>query len=129
MKNCSLTSVTKVWCGGYSSFVKDDQDSVWVFGSSDCGELGLGDRTPRSTPTRQSSMNGMEVIAGGYHIIGVAHDGSIYGVGYNKLGQLGLSDSETRFYFTKIPDVTLFTKISRVKSANFTKAELMESDL
>jgi hypothetical protein len=38
-----LPPITNVWCGADSSYVKDSDSNIWVFGANEQGELGLGD--------------------------------------------------------------------------------------
>ena len=58
------------------------------------GQLGLGDKTDRDTPTQVTNGNDVVAVAAGcYHSLFVKRDGTLWAMGYNDSGQLGLGDS------------------------------------
>jgi len=75
--------------------VRKRGDEVWVCGSGDSGELGLGDgvreakhltRIPDFPPT---GTRAVQVVACMAHVIAVLDDGRVYGWGKGRKGQLG----------------------------------------
>ena len=68
------------------------------------GQLGLGDRTDRLTPTRITALPGpaTAAVAGGHHSLILLQNGDAYGFGSNRYGQLGLGDTTDRLTPTKI---------------------------
>ena len=68
------------------------------------GQLGLGDRTDRLTPTRITALPGpaTAAVAGGHHSLILLQNGDAYGFGSNRYGQLGLGDTTDCLAPTKI---------------------------
>ena len=61
------------------------------------GQLGLGDRTNRSSPVQVGSLlTWNKVAGGGFHTAATKTDGSLWAWGYNANGQLGLGDRTNR---------------------------------
>lgn len=90
----------------HSAVIKLD-GSLWTFGSNSFGQLGDGTKTNRSSPVRVLDIgNKAYKVAAGYgHTVVVLHDLSIWSVGLNKDGQLGLGDTANRLVFTKFADL------------------------
>lgn len=77
----------------HTLFIKSD-GSAWSLGSNPNGQLGIGDKTNRTSPVQ--AMTGVcQVAAGAEHSIFLKADGSAWGSGYNYYGQLGLGTSES----------------------------------
>jgi alpha-tubulin suppressor-like RCC1 family protein len=69
--------------------------TLWSWGYNGDGELGLGDKTERHTPTQIGSETGWSlIVAGGAHAIACKLDDTIWSWGNNTFGQLGLGGSE-----------------------------------
>ena len=67
--------------------------SVWCWGRSHVGQLGLGNTTKRLVPTRVGTdFDWAEIAAGREHTCGVRTDRSLWCWGSNEDGQLGLGD-------------------------------------
>ena len=82
-----VTSVT----GGYGySMVLDKTGNVWSFGRNAEGQLGLGDNTRRTIPTRVTFSNAISVSCGNYQSMILDKFGNVYVFGTNSNGQLGL---------------------------------------
>jgi hypothetical protein len=83
-----MSEVSAVACGqGHSLFLKND-GSVWASGPNDCGQLGDGTTTNKSTPVQV--MSGASAIAcGADYSLFLKNDGSVWGSGLNDYGQLG----------------------------------------
>ncbi|KAI8761234.1 alsin, partial [Biomphalaria glabrata] len=70
--------------------------NVWVWGSNDQGQLGLGDQLERSTPVLIKFLAGRQVIklaAGESHSLAVTSNSQVYSWGSNSYGQIGQPDS------------------------------------
>ena len=88
--------VAHVAAGSNHTICTTSDDSVFTWGDGDYGQLGLGDvRSGKLTPTlvRGELQNKavVQVAAGGQHSACVAKDGSVYSLGDNDHGQLGVT--------------------------------------
>lgn len=76
--------------------VKDD-GTLWVWGYNNYGQLGLGDISNRTIPTKVGTDNDWKFVACGYyHTTAIKNDGSLWTWGHNVYGQLGLGDTANR---------------------------------
>lgn len=118
--------VLKVACGHSFSAVVTKSGDIWTWGAGESGQLGSGRCTFRELPTkvnmesrnaeasRSDSASGRralstrdsqgkltsafdDIACGAAHVIARRSDGSCYGWGMNKFGQLGVGDTNTRF--------------------------------
>lgn len=67
--------------------------AVFTFGRNDQGQLGLGDEKPRNYPTAVKSLQSVRIVdaaVGRRHTMFLAEDGTVYAVGDNRCGQLGI---------------------------------------
>ena len=97
--------VKQVACGYYHTFILKNDGSVWSCGDNSSGQLGLGDKTNRSTFTQvTTNINNdvKQVVCGGYHTYILKNDGSVWVCGRNTYGQLGLGDNTNRTTFTQV---------------------------
>ncbi len=90
-----------------SSLALKADGSVWAWGENAQGQLGLGalpvasqprtpDTTPRSSPTRISTLSGVAAISLGYrHGLVLMEDGTVRAFGDNTTGQLGDGSSDS----------------------------------
>ncbi len=92
-----------VAAGDDHSIVLLDNGAVYSFGANWCGQLGHGDTSSRSTPTKITSLSDVVAIAaGGHHSLVVLGNGNVYSFGMNLNGQLGHGDTDHRHAPTKI---------------------------
>ena len=93
-----------VFCGAV-----DSTGSLWMWGHNASGQLGLGDRTQRNTPTRNTSTGPGAIIA--KKVFTFCHYGcafyidsnrNIRSTGYNGLGHLGLGNTTERTAWVQI---------------------------
>ena len=93
------TDWSKITAGGATpssgySFALKTTGLLWVWGQNGSGQLGLGDYAIRETPTQigiRTDWN--NIIAGGYHAVGITNDGELWLWGRNNYGQLGLGNT------------------------------------
>ena len=87
----------------YSLILKND-GTLWGCGWNNVGGLGLGDTTNRNTFTQAiTNVNNIkEIYCGRSHTIILKNDGTLWGTGWNDVGQLGLGDYTNRSTFTQI---------------------------
>ncbi|KXS11869.1 RCC1/BLIP-II protein [Gonapodya prolifera JEL478] len=74
------------------NLVVTEDESVYVFGRNDCGQLGLGDLDARLGPTRLTLPDGVTVAkaaTGRNHTVIISNLGKVYAMGDNRYGQCG----------------------------------------
>ncbi len=97
-----ITGVKAVAGGGSHSIILKEDGTVWVAGSNEDGQLGLGDTTNKNIFT-EVDITGVDAIAAGYlHSIILKEDGTVWVAGSNEDGQLGLGDTTNRNIFTEV---------------------------
>ena len=87
----------------HSLILKND-GTLWSCGLNNCGQLGLGDTTNRTTFSQiTTSVDDVkEIYCGRNHTFILKNDDTLWGCGSNNYGQLGLGDTTNRTTFTKI---------------------------
>ena len=98
--NVAYASDVKTVAGGrgHTIIIRED-NSVWVTGANDHGQLGLGDTTWRTRFTN-TGVTAKFVACGYSHTVIIKNDNSVWVTGYNEYGQLGLGDTNDRYQFT-----------------------------
>ena len=95
-----------VAAGAMHSLVLTESGEVYAWGDNDDGQLGLGDREERLTPTKVEGLPKVKAIAaGGGYSLALTESGEVYAWGNNAIGQLGLGDREERLTPTKVTDL------------------------
>ena len=97
--------VKEIACGRYHTFILKNDGSVWGCGYNEYGQLGLGDKTNRTTFTQGTTNinNDVEqIVCGFYHTFIIKNDGSVWACGYNNYGQLGINSTTTKTTFTQV---------------------------
>ena len=97
--------IRQIACGFFHSFILKESGELFAFGWNEYGQLGLGDNNNnRNLPTLLMQDKEIQnVVCGGYHSFIIKESGELFAFGYNKYGQLGLSDDEDR----KIPTLLM----------------------
>ena len=92
-----------------TSFVKTD-GTLWVWGKNQGGTLGQNQAAAQlaglSSPTQIPGTTWKEVAAGDYNILMTKTDGTLWGVGLNEQGGLGVNDKADRSSPVQIPGTT-----------------------
>ena len=103
-------TVNQIVTGTNSSFIIDSNDEIWSFGENDHGQLGLGDTTTRSSPTKIPTVEGWDgkakhITNNGFHTLFIDSNDDVWSFGKNEHGQLGLGDATERLVPTQIPNI------------------------
>ena len=68
---------------------------LYSFGRNIYGQLGLGNTSNRSSPTKVGTDKWIAVAGGVFHSLAINSDGYLYTFGRNNYGQLGQGTSDT----------------------------------
>ncbi|MFV1882865.1 MAG: T9SS type A sorting domain-containing protein [Balneola sp.] len=122
--NLSGKTIVEIAAGGKQSFLLTDQGEVFVFGEGLKGALGLVDSVDVYIPTKidHANISGKKItkVATGWnggtgstgtsHTLLLAEDGSVFAMGSNDSGQLGLGDFLNRRVPTEITHANISGK-------------------
>jgi hypothetical protein len=89
--------IVNVQCGGFHTLALSKNGEVYAFGSNTFGQLGLGDRKSRSTPTKLNLKNIKSIHCGYAYSCAINQSGECFGWGFNKNGRAGHSDTESKW--------------------------------
>jgi len=85
--------IVKQVAAGYEfTALLTDEGTVWTCGRNNSGQLGIGDKEPRSIPTPvviPSSKPVKMIACGDAHMLALTADGKVYSWGWANFGQLG----------------------------------------
>lgn len=105
--------IKKISAGANHLLALSDEGEVYAWGCGEQGQLGrrvlerhkkLALHPTRITPRRHRNHGGIiSMICGSYHSFLLAADGTVFAVGLNNFGQLGLGDFEDRLVAEEIP--------------------------
>eukprot|EP00268_Persea_americana_P066002 TRINITY_DN8903_c0_g1_i3.p1 TRINITY_DN8903_c0_g1~~TRINITY_DN8903_c0_g1_i3.p1 ORF type:complete len:194 (+),score=46.61 TRINITY_DN8903_c0_g1_i3:214-795(+) len=91
--------MVSVACGWRHTISVSSSGSLYTYGWSKYGQLGHGDFEDHLIPHQLEALrnNFVTQISGGWrHTMAFTSDGSLYGWGWNKFGQIGIGDSDDR---------------------------------
>jgi alpha-tubulin suppressor-like RCC1 family protein len=103
----SKVTTCLVVAGNYHTMILAEDGTVFACGLNFSGQLGLGHTNKWNTFTAVAPLPkgkvAKEVVAGGFHTMILAEDGTVFACGDNGNGQLGLGDYVDRNTFTTVP--------------------------
>ncbi|MEK7309773.1 MAG: hypothetical protein AAB038_03065 [Planctomycetota bacterium] len=102
------TNWKQIVCGlnNYRVGLKTD-NTLWSWWWNDYSQLGLGDSTDRSSPTKVGIDTNWSALAAGYaHTVALKTDGTLWSWGYNEYGQLGNNTYDFKTVPTQITGTT-----------------------
>jgi alpha-tubulin suppressor-like RCC1 family protein len=103
----------QVSSGNSFALCLDEDGHVWVFGRNVLGQLGLGDKENRNTPTMNEHLSHISFISSGYrHGIALDSHGEAWSFGSNNGGQLGVGDKTDRNIPCKVSGVNQILQVS-----------------
>ena len=94
-------NIKSICCGDAHTLILQNDGTLWGCGRNAEGQLGLGDKTGRTTFTKIAN-DVKSVYCGQYYTLILKNDGTLWSCGQNTNGQLGLDDKNDRTIFTKI---------------------------
>jgi len=98
----------------HSLAIKSD-GTLWAWGNSSNGQLGLGDTTTRLSPVQVGTGTNWVSAEGAFYpySLAIKSDGTLWSWGYNLDGQLGLGDTTTRLSPVQVGTGTNWTFVAR----------------
>jgi len=113
-KDVKITGVT---AGAWHTVVWTSTGAVYAWGDNSYGQLGVGDKKPRTGPVQVQVPPGGRlklVVAGGHHNLALTEHGTLVGWGKNSLGQLGMGEGGAKDYPSPaaVPGGTKFASLS-----------------
>ena len=100
----NVDDIKEIYCGMYHSLILKNDGILWSCGYNAYGQLGLGDITNRNTFTQVTTNvnNIKKIYCGANQTFILKNDGTLWGCGDNRSGQLGLGDFNIRSTFTQV---------------------------
>ncbi len=80
--------------------------TVWTWGYNGYGQLGFGDKTTRTEPTKTNIENAIDVTAGSQYTAVLKADGTVWVSGYNEYGTTGDGTSSIKYNFIQVQGLT-----------------------
>ena len=100
------SNVTAVAAGMYHSLFQMSDGSLWAMGDNNAGQLGDGTRVNFTNRAERIVPSGVTAIASGNqatHSLFIKEDGSVWAMGLNSFGELGLGNTSNTNRPAKIP--------------------------
>ncbi|NXH35546.1 RPGR regulator, partial [Myiagra hebetior] len=116
-------------CGDEHTAIITGKGKLYMFGSNDWGQLGLGSKNTVSKPTCVKALKPEKpklAVCGRNHTLVYTEKGNVYAAGGNSEGQLGLGDTEERTTFHLISFFTSQHKIKQLSAGSYTSAAVTE---
>ncbi|XP_032075384.1 X-linked retinitis pigmentosa GTPase regulator isoform X2 [Thamnophis elegans] len=116
-------------CGDEHTSVVTENGKLYMFGSNNWGQLGLGTKNTVSKPTCVKVLKPEKVklaACGRNHTLIYTEKGNLYATGCNSEGQLGLEGTEERSAFHLVNYFTSQHKIEQLAAGSYTSAALTE---
>ncbi|XP_061234043.1 X-linked retinitis pigmentosa GTPase regulator [Neopsephotus bourkii] len=116
-------------CGDEHTAIVTGNGKLYMFGSNNWGQLGLGSKNTVSKPTCVKALKPEKTklaVCGRNHTLVYTEKGNMYAAGGNSEGQLGLGDTEERTTFHLISFFTNQHKIKQLAAGSYTSAAVTE---
>ncbi|NXF83680.1 RPGR regulator, partial [Sclerurus mexicanus] len=116
-------------CGDEHTAIITEKGKLYMFGSNDWGQLGLGSKSTVSKPTCVKALKPEKpklAVCGRNHTLVYTEKGNVYAAGGNSEGQLGLGDTEERTTFHLVSFFTNQHKIKQLAAGSYTSAAVTE---
>ncbi|KFQ29210.1 X-linked retinitis pigmentosa GTPase regulator, partial [Merops nubicus] len=116
-------------CGDEHTAIVTGNGKLYMFGSNNWGQLGLGSKNTVSKPTCVKALKPEKTklaVCGRNHTLVYTEKGNVYAAGGNNEGQLGLGDTEERTTFHLISFFTNQHKIKQLAAGSYTSAAVTE---
>ncbi|XP_075286709.1 LOW QUALITY PROTEIN: X-linked retinitis pigmentosa GTPase regulator [Opisthocomus hoazin] len=116
-------------CGDEHTAIVTGKGKLYMFGSNNWGQLGLGSKNTVSKPTCVKALKPEKTklaVCGRNHTLVYTEKGNVYAAGGNSEGQLGLGDTEERTTFHLISFFTNQHKIKQLAAGSYTSAAVTE---
>ncbi|KAK6325514.1 hypothetical protein J4Q44_G00048560 [Coregonus suidteri] len=117
-------------CGDEHTALITENGKLFMFGSNNWGQLGLGSKTMVNKPTCVKALKSEKVrlaACGRNHTTVYTSRGNVYSTGGNNEGQLGLGDCEERTAFQLVDFFSSHGPIKMLAAGSNTSAALTES--
>nr|AAI34575.1 RPGR protein [Bos taurus] len=114
-------------CGDEHTAITTGNNKLFMFGSNNWGQLGLGSKATVNKPTCIKALKPEKVkfvACGRNHTLILTGGGQVYATGGNNEGQLGLGDTDERSAFHLISFFTSQHKIKQLSAGSNTSAAL-----
>ncbi|GEM_PF-6331540 len=119
------SGIERVWAGGYNTFYKKVDGTLWGAGYNRYGQLGTGSTSEFSdgaVPIVYASSNTpvrdvQQVAVGGAHVLFLLEDGRLYATGLNESGQLGIGSTANSAQLTFVMDGVAYIAAGETHSA------------
>ncbi|NXL99042.1 RPGR regulator, partial [Tyrannus savana] len=116
-------------CGDEHTAIITGKGKLYMFGSNDWGQLGLGSKNTVNKPTCVKALKPEKpklAVCGRNHTLVYTEKGNVYAAGGNSEGQLGLGDTEERTTFHLVSFFTNQHKIKQLAAGSYTSAAVTE---
>ncbi|XP_040887894.1 retinitis pigmentosa GTPase regulator b isoform X2 [Toxotes jaculatrix] len=120
----------KIACGDEHTALITENGKLFMFGSNNWGQLGLGSKLTVNKPTCVKALKCEKVqlvACGRNHTVICTAQGNVYASGGNSEGQLGLGDCEERTAFQRLHFFNSQAPIKMLAAGSNTSAALTES--
>lgn len=92
----SATNWRNIDCGQHKCMATRDDNTLWVWGENNNGDLGIGNTTDQAAPVQMGSLtNWRQASSGNFHAVATKTDGTLWSWGYGGEGHLGHGATKT----------------------------------
>jgi alpha-tubulin suppressor-like RCC1 family protein len=129
VKSLRGKKITSIKAAGEYSLVLLEDSTLYVFGSNDEGQLGMGDKVQREVPTVFTGLKNKKITklaAGWYHVLALTDSSELFVWGRNDDKQLGLGDKTE--VMRSPAQVSIQGKIKDIAVGCFNSFALVESE-